>query len=100
MPTESLWPFEVIYRRPRIRNHLHRIFRMTAASSPRTAQKLLGRPPDEITSVLSCELLLAEFVTLRDRVDAPLDEKWPLPAWFDSWERTTKALRDFQISEI
>lgn len=96
VPTESLSPFDVIFRRPPLREHLHQIFLMAGTSSPRTAQQQLGRPPDELPDILDCELLLAEFLALRDRINAPFDQPWPLQAWFDSWERTTKALRDHQ----
>ncbi|CAN7260935.1 hypothetical protein LJR289_001094 [Pseudoduganella sp. LjRoot289] len=94
VPTESQMPFDVIFRRQPLTDHLHEIFLTARESQPAAALSALGLPPDQLSYGIACETLLGEFLRLQTRVNDGFDLPWPLEAWFDRWHDATRNLTD------
>ena len=92
--TQSLKPFDLIYRRANVRNELLSLFDTAEASDPRAAVRSSETTLNVDESVRAVEQLQSKFISLRSAVDSDLSISWPVCSWFTSWYAFTGALAD------
>lgn len=92
--TESLRPFDVIYRRENIRQDLRAVFDLARSSDPRAAAALVEKVSILEADIISAEDSLKNFLTLGDAVDWTLKKEWPICKWLISWYSLTRRLLD------
>ncbi|MFH1910574.1 MAG: hypothetical protein ABIK91_00885 [Pseudomonadota bacterium] len=93
--TESLRPFDVIYRRENIRKDLQAVFELARNSNPRTAAALVENSGVPEADIVAAEDSLKDFVALGDAVNWTTVKAWPICQWLTSWYSLTR-----QLSEI
>ena len=91
--TESLKPFDLIFRRDNIRRDLRSIFDVARNSNPRAAVALVNKIsiPDETIDIV--ENAIEEFLDLEKAIDWNLDKTWPVCEWLTSWHLMIERLR-------
>ena len=90
--TESLRPFDVIYRRANIRQDLQIVFDLARNSNPRAAAALIENAGVPEIDIIAVEDSLKDFVALGDAVNWTIVNAWPTCRWLTSWYPLTRQL--------
>lgn len=96
--TESLRPFDVIYRRENIRNDLSAIFEVARNSYPRNAADLVKDAVIPEADIVATEESLKAFGALADAVNWKTPRSWPICQWLTSWYSLTRQLLKIERS--
>lgn len=99
--TQALMPFDVIYRRDNICQHLQSIFDLARQSNPRSAASLIKNPESYDADIIAVENSLKSFLAKREAVHWPFEQPWPINEWNTSWHTMTRRLSDltWEISD-
>lgn len=92
--TESLRPFDVIYRRTNVRRDLRAVFDLARSSDPRAAAALLADAGVPEADIIAAEDLLKDFLALGEAIDWSTVRRWPICRWLTSWYFLTRRLGD------
>ncbi|MGH9896888.1 MAG: hypothetical protein ACREA0_33795, partial [bacterium] len=92
--TDSLKPFDVIYRRENVCRDLRAVFDITRSSNPRAAAALVEDAGVLKADILAAEDLLKDFLALGEAVGWTTEKVWPICRWFTSWYSLTRRLMD------
>jgi hypothetical protein len=90
--TESLKPFDVIYRRENVRHDLRAVFDLARSSNPRAAVALVNDSGIPEKDIIETDDSLREFLDLGDAVDWSIDREWPIYRWIVCWHSLTRRL--------
>jgi hypothetical protein len=93
--TESLKPFDVIYRRENVRRDLRAIFDAARGSNPRAAAALVEDAAITESDILAVEKLREHFLALGAAVEWKAEMGWPISEWISSWYAFTRSLNSF-----
>ncbi|MEI6702621.1 MAG: ATP-binding protein [Deltaproteobacteria bacterium] len=96
--TESLKPFDLIFRRDNIRRDLRSIFDVARNSNPRAAVALSNNISLADETIDIVENAIEEFLELEIAIDSSLDNKWPIIEWLTSWHSLVERL--YNITDI
>lgn len=90
--TESLKPFDVIYRRKNVCRDLGAVFEVARNSDPRAAAALVEGAGIPEADIIATEDSLQEFLALGDAISWTTERGWPICKWFTSWYSFTRHL--------
>ncbi|NVN98200.1 MAG: hypothetical protein HXX17_02675 [Geobacteraceae bacterium] len=96
--TKALMPFDAIYRRDNICQHLQTIFDLARQSNPRAAASLIENLEINNADIIVVEDTLKSFLAQREAVNWPIEQSWPINEWNTSWYSMTRRLSDLTRS--
>lgn len=96
--TESLKPFDVIFRRENIRQDLQNVFDIARRSNPRAAASLVENANIPEADMIAVENLRNEFLSLAEAINWSTAKEWPVCNWLMYWYSFTRQLS--QISRV
>jgi hypothetical protein len=76
--TESLGPFDVIYRREKVRRDLWAVFDLARSSDPRAAAALVEDAGVPEADIIAAEDSLKDFLALGEAIDWSIVREWPI----------------------
>lgn len=92
--TDSLKPFDIIYRRDTVCRDLREIFEVARNSNPRIAVALVENADIPETDIIAVEDSIREFLDLEAAIAWNTAKNWPISDWLTSWYSLTRWLRD------
>ena len=93
--TTSLQVFDVLFRRQNVLQDLQSVFDLAHRSDPRAARALIDESLISDTELVSIESSLAGLSALGAALEWPVQNPWPVEAWFVSWYAATRKLGSF-----
>lgn len=92
--TDSLKPFDIIYRRDAVCRDLRPIFEVARNSNPRAAVALVENADIPEANIIAVENSIREFLDLEEAIAWNMAKSWPISHWLTSWYSMTRWLLD------
>ncbi|MDP1774091.1 MAG: hypothetical protein Q8L15_17625 [Methylobacter sp.] len=90
--TESLKPFDVIFRRENVRQDLQAVFDIAQRSNPRAAASLVENANIPEADMIAVENSCNELLSLAEAINWSAAKEWPVCNWLMSWYSFTRQL--------